>query len=79
MADSQNNDNTLIGLALFFSVGLLAWFFADLLDSKAGERAAAFGAVIGGIVGAGGAVLAVYLTLARQPLCIARSRVARRT
>src|ERR1700677_2551438 len=65
MAEDRNN-NTVIGLALFFGVGLFAWFFADLMDSKAGERAAAFGAVIGGIVGAGGAVYAVYLTLARQ-------------
>lgn len=65
MAEDQNN-NTLIGIALVLGVGLLAWFFVDLLDSKAGERAAAFGAVIGGIVGAGGAVYAVYLTLARQ-------------
>jgi hypothetical protein len=66
MADYRNNNNTLIGLELFFGIGLLAWFFADLLDSKAGARAAAFGAVIGGIVGAGGAVFAVYLTLTRQ-------------
>lgn len=62
----ERNNNALIGVALFVGVGLFAWFFADLLDSKAGERAAAFGAVIGGIVGAGGAVYAVYLTLARQ-------------
>jgi hypothetical protein len=66
MADCRNNNNTLIGLALLFSIGLFAWFFADLLDSKAGERVVAFGAVIGGIIGAGGAVFAVYLTLTRQ-------------
>jgi hypothetical protein len=64
--EERNNNNTLIGLALGFGVLLLAWFFADLLDSKAGERVAAFGAVVGGIIGAGGAVFAVYLTLARQ-------------
>jgi hypothetical protein len=62
----DNNDNTLIGLALFFGIGLLAWFFADLLDSKSGERVAAFGAVIGGIIGAGGAVFAVYLAITGQ-------------
>jgi hypothetical protein len=65
MADCRNN-NTLFVLALFFGIGLLAWFFADLLDSKAGERAAAFGGVIGGIIGASGAIFAVYLTLTRQ-------------
>jgi hypothetical protein len=64
--DQEQNNNTLIGLTLGFGILLLAWFVADLLDSKAGERAAAFGAVIGGIVGAGGAVFAVYLTLAQQ-------------
>jgi hypothetical protein len=62
----DNNDNTLIGLALLFSIALLAWFFADLLDSKSGERVAAFGAVIGGIIGAGGAVFAVYLAITGQ-------------
>ena len=60
MTDGRDNNNTLIGLALFFGIGLVAWFFADLLDSRSGERAAAFGAVIGGIIGAGGAVFAVY-------------------
>jgi hypothetical protein len=66
MVEDGSNNNTLIGLALGFGVLLLAWFFADLLDSNAGERAVALGAVIGGIIGAGGAVFAVYLTLARQ-------------
>jgi hypothetical protein len=64
--DGTANNNTLIGLALGFGVGLLAWFIAVLLDSKSGEQAGALGAVVGGIIGAGGAVLAVYLTLARQ-------------
>jgi hypothetical protein len=50
MAEDRNNNNTLIGLALIglalgFGVLLLAWFFAELLASNAGERAAAFGAV----------------------------------
>jgi hypothetical protein len=62
----ETNNNTLIGLALFFGVGLMAWFFADVLDSKAGERAAAFGAVIGGLIGAGAAVMAVRLTVKSQ-------------
>jgi hypothetical protein len=67
MADNrETNNNTLIGLSLFFGVGLMALFFADMLDSKAGERAAAFGAVIGGLIGAGAAVMAVRLTIKSQ-------------
>jgi hypothetical protein len=65
MGDGRNND-LLKGLALGFSILLLAWLFADLLDSKSGEQAGALGAVVGGIIGAGGAILAVYLTLSRQ-------------
>lgn len=64
--DEYRNNNMLIGLVLLFSIALTAWFFADLLEAKAGERIAAFGGVIGGIVGAGGAVFAVYLTLTTQ-------------
>jgi hypothetical protein len=67
VADSDdNNDNMLKGLALGFSVLLLAWFLTAMCDSKAGEQAAALGALIGGIIGAGGAILAVYLALSRQ-------------
>jgi len=60
------NNNLLVGLALGFSIALLAWLIAALLNSKAGEQAGALGAVVGGIVGAGGAILAVFLTLSRQ-------------
>jgi hypothetical protein len=63
---NNNNNNTLIGLTLGFAVLLLAWFIADLLDSKAGERVGALGAVVGGIIGAGGAVFAVYLAITGQ-------------
>ena len=35
---SPRNNNLLIGLALGFSVLLMAWFFADLVESKAGEH-----------------------------------------
>jgi hypothetical protein len=45
---------------------LLAVFFAALMNSKAGEIAGALGSLIGGIVGAGGAVWAVFLMLSRQ-------------
>jgi hypothetical protein len=58
---SDDNNNTLKGLALGFGVLLLAWFITAMLDSKAAEQAAALGAVFGGIVGG-----AVFLTLARQ-------------
>ena len=60
------NYNLHIGLALFFGVLLIGWLVADLLDSKAGERVAALGAIIGGIIGAGGAVFAVYLAITGQ-------------
>ena len=63
---TDKRDNTLLGLGLFFGIGLLAWFFADLLDSRAGERTAAFGAIIGGLIGAGAAVFAVNWTISRQ-------------
>jgi hypothetical protein len=45
ITDSRNSNNTLIGLALLFGIGMLAWLFTDLLDSRAGERVAAFGAL----------------------------------
>jgi hypothetical protein len=45
---------------------LLLIFFIFLVESKAGEIAGALGSFIGGIVGAGGAVWAVFLMLARQ-------------
>jgi hypothetical protein len=45
---------------------LLLGFFAALIASKAGEIAGALGSLIGGMVGAGGAVWAVFLMLSRQ-------------
>ena len=59
----SKNGNLLIGLAPDFSILLLARLIATLMDSEAGEQAAALGAVVGGIIGAGGPVLAVFLTL----------------
>lgn len=47
-------------------VALLVGFVLALAASKAGEVAGALGSVIGGIVGAGGAVWAVFLMLLRQ-------------
>jgi hypothetical protein len=66
VAERPDNDNVIYGLMLGFGVLLLACFVAATLGSKAGENAAALGAVIGGIVGAAGAVYAVFLTLSRQ-------------
>ena len=63
---SDDRQNALSGVLIFVGLGMLAWFFADLLASKAGERVAAFGAVIGGIIGAGAAVFAVHWTIQRQ-------------
>ena len=60
------NYNLLVGLALWFGFLLIALFLSDLMDSKAGERVAALGGVIGGIIGAGGAVFAVYLAITGQ-------------
>jgi hypothetical protein len=56
----------LLGLGTFFGVLLLWWFAVDLWNSKPGERVAALGAVVGGIVGAGGAIFAVYAAITRQ-------------
>jgi hypothetical protein len=54
----------LIGAALL-SV-LICGFIATLVHSTAGEIVGALGSLIGGIVGAGGAVWAVFLLLSRQ-------------
>jgi hypothetical protein len=50
----------------FFGILLLWWFAIDLWHSKSGERVSALGAVVGGIIGAGGAVFAVYIAITRQ-------------
>ncbi len=48
-------------VALIFSV-----FVVDLFRTDAGQVAGALGSFIGGIIGAGGAVWAVYLAISRQ-------------
>ena len=53
-----------VGLALLVIVLLI--YVDALVSSKAGEVAGALGSVVGGMIGAGGAVWAVYLALARQ-------------
>lgn len=52
------------GLAALCLVFLV--FVGSLFRTDAGQVAAALGSFIGGIIGAGGAIWAVYLTLARQ-------------
>jgi hypothetical protein len=49
-----------------FVLVLLAVFYTALRHSKSGELTGALGSFIGGIVGAGGAVWAVFLTLSQQ-------------
>jgi hypothetical protein len=49
-----------------FLLVLIAVFYNALKHSKFGELAGALGSFIGGIVGAGGAVWAVFLTLSQQ-------------
>jgi hypothetical protein len=49
-----------------FLLVLLAVFLTALRHSKSGELAGALGSVVGGMFGASGAAVAVYLTLAAQ-------------
>jgi uncharacterized membrane protein YccC len=53
-------------LAIFIGALLLLGFAVALIGSGAGEIAGALGSLIGGIIGAGGAVWAVFLLLSRQ-------------
>jgi hypothetical protein len=63
---SDNQSNVFLSLVIGVGLFLLLCFVAALAQSKAGEIAAAMGSVIGGIVGASGAVGAVYLLINRQ-------------
>jgi hypothetical protein len=56
----------LLRVALFIGAVLLIIFSVALTRASAGELAGALGSLIGGIVGAGGAVWAVFLMLSRQ-------------
>jgi hypothetical protein len=67
MTPARNNRNLFVFLGLTGSLLLLGWFAAVTLASDHwGEQAAALGAFIGGLVGAVGAITAVFLALARQ-------------
>jgi hypothetical protein len=63
---NDDRHNNIAGVLLLLGLGLLAWLWCDLLIATPGERVGALGAIIGGMIGAGGAVFAVYWTLARQ-------------
>jgi hypothetical protein len=60
------NQNTLVSVSLLIGVAILCVFVTSLFDARSGEIAAALGSVVGGIIGAMGAGLAVYLTLRGQ-------------
>ena len=55
---------TFVGLATLAVV--LIFYLGALAKASAGEVSGALGSVVGGLVGAGGAVWAVYLALSRQ-------------
>ena len=64
---NSDHSNVFLGIGVFVGASLLCVFFAALIGSTtAGEVAGALGSFIGGIIGAGGAVLAVYLALSNQ-------------
>ena len=58
--------NSLLSVAIFVGSVLIITFFVALTYSKGGEIAGALGSLIGGIIGAGGAVATVYLLISQQ-------------
>jgi len=58
--------NTFVGIAILVGGLILCVFFTKLCTSTDGEIAAALGSVVGGIIGALGAAVAVYLTITGQ-------------
>ncbi len=67
-SDPTDRYNYFVMVAILLGLLLLFIFVPSLIQSHAGEVAAAIGSVIGGIVGAGGAVGAVYFLINRQRL-----------
>lgn len=65
MLDSSRR-NGIVAIGIAAGCAVLVPFLTALLGSKSGEVAGAFGSVLGGIVGAGGAVLTVFLLIDRQ-------------
>src|SRR5260221_8804782 len=58
--------NYVFFVAIAIAIGLLSIFVCSLIQARPGEVAAAIGSILGGIVGAGGAVIAVYLLISQQ-------------
>jgi len=58
--------NTVISVGLFLALAIVVGLFTSLFEARPGEIAAALGSVVGGIIGAMGAAVAVYLTLQGQ-------------
>jgi len=64
---NPNRSNLIVGLALAIAVLAFCRFVAALIGTTTeGEVAGALGAFVGGVIGAGGAVLAVYVALSSQ-------------
>jgi hypothetical protein len=63
---SDTRYNWMLGLALAVGIALATVFLVSLTLAKGGEIAGALGSLIGGMVGAAGAVWAVFLALSRQ-------------
>jgi hypothetical protein len=66
MPENSEAIRTIKVVAVFLFACLVIAFFTVLPDAHAGEIANALGVILGGIIGAGGAVWAVFLTLDRQ-------------
>jgi hypothetical protein len=66
MIFNDRQSNTLLGVGIFVVFLLLLAFVGVLGSSNPGEIAGALGNVLGGSIGAAGAAVAVYLTLAGQ-------------
>jgi hypothetical protein len=62
-----NRSNVIVGVALAIAVLAFSRFVAALMGAATeGEIAGALGSFVGGVIGAGGAVLAVYVALSSQ-------------
>src|SRR6266851_4126417 len=61
MSDARQNRPLALGIII--ATPLLIGFLTAVVNSKPGEIAGALGSVLGGVIGAGGAALAVALTL----------------
>ena len=77
MLPNRDVTNVLVGLVIFFVTALLCYFITALMHSAQwGEIAGALGNVVGGMVGAAAAVLAVWLTFTRAHVVETRNVTA---